>query len=164
MRGDHELWKGNLMPKLVSGGAAVDDRGSVRFVNDFDFDGVKRFYQVQNHRQGFIRAWHGHEKEGKYVYVAQGSALVGAVKMEIREDLNDIHDALLEPEGEPQKFILSSEAPKVLWIPPNHANGFMSLTTDLIIQFFSTSPLEESLGDDIRFPYDKWDIWDIEFK
>ena len=68
--------------KLMLGGIAVDDRGSVRFVNDFNFENVKRFYQVENHRQGFIRAWHGHKKEGKYVYVATGTALIGVVNME----------------------------------------------------------------------------------
>ena len=62
-------------PKIISGGLAVDDRGVVSFINDFNFSNVKRFYQVENHRQGFIRAWHGHKKEGKYVYVCQGSAL-----------------------------------------------------------------------------------------
>lgn len=143
---------------LTNGGVAVDDRGSVRFVNDFDFHGVKRFYQVDNHKQGFIRAWHGHEKEGKYVYVAKGSALVGAVKMEIKERVGGVY------EGAPQKYILSSQSPKVLWIPPGYANGFMSLTKDTIMQFFSTSTLEESLGDDIRYPYDKWDIWNIEYR
>ena len=143
---------------LTNGGVAVDDRGSVRFVNDFDFHGVKRFYQVDNHKQGFIRAWHGHEKEGKYVYVAKGSALVGAVKMEIKERVEGVY------EGAPQKYILSSQSPKVLWIPPGYANGFMSLTKDTIMQFFSTSTLEESLGDDIRYPYDKWDIWNIEYR
>ena len=45
------------------GGIAVDDRGQLRFVNDFNFANVKRFYQVENHRQGFIRAWHGHKKK-----------------------------------------------------------------------------------------------------
>ena len=29
--------------KIINGGVATDDRGSVRFVNDFNFDGVKRF-------------------------------------------------------------------------------------------------------------------------
>jgi len=150
--------------RLMTGGASVDDRGSVRFVNDFDFSGVRRFYQVNNHKRGFIRAWHGHKQEAKYVYVAQGSALVGAVKMEVREDLNDMHDALIEPEGKVFKCVLSSQAPKVLWVPPGYANGFMSLSDDTIIQFFSTKTLEESLSDDIRFPYNKWDIWDIEYK
>jgi dTDP-4-dehydrorhamnose 3,5-epimerase len=47
-----------MEPKIINGGIAPDDRGSVRFVNDFDFAKVKRFYQVENHRAGFIRAWH----------------------------------------------------------------------------------------------------------
>ena len=149
---------------LINGGVAVDDRGSVRFVNDFNFEGVKRFYQVQNPATGFIRAWHGHFKEAKYVYVAKGSALVGAVRMEKRGHLNDIEDALLEPEGAPKKYVLSAQTPKVLYIPSGYANGFMTLEDDTIVQFFSTSSLEESLGDDVRSPHDRWDIWSIEQK
>jgi len=135
--------------KLLNGSLAVDDRGSVSFVNDFTFDGVKRFYQVENHKRGFIRAWHGHVKEGKYVYVCQGSALIGAVNLETEEI---------------QKFVLSSKSPKILWIPPNYANGFKSLEENTKIIFFSTSTLEESVGDDIRFDYAKWNIWDEEYR
>jgi dTDP-4-dehydrorhamnose 3,5-epimerase-like enzyme len=135
--------------KLINGGLAVDDRGSVRFVNDFDFQNVKRFYQVENHRQGFIRAWHGHKKEGKYVYVTAGSALIGVVNMETNEV---------------QKFVLSDKSPKILWIPPGNYNGFKSLEDDTKIIFFSTSTLEESLGDDIREDYDKWNIWDEDYR
>jgi dTDP-4-dehydrorhamnose 3,5-epimerase len=135
--------------KLINGGLAVDDRGSVRFVNDFDFQNVKRFYQVENHRQGFIRAWHGHKKEGKYVYVVSGSALIGVVNM----DTNEV-----------QKFVLSDKSPKVLWIPAGNYNGFKSLEENTKIMFFSTSTLEESLGDDIREDYDKWNIWDEDYR
>ena len=148
---------------LMTGGTAVDDRGTVRFVNDFDFGGVKRVYQVANHKRGFIRAWHGHHQEGKYVFVPRGTALVGAVRMEVRGPVDGVaDDALLVPEGAPERLILSSDAPKVLWIPPGYANGFMNLEEDTIMQFFSTSTLEQSLGDDVRFPHDQWDIWDIE--
>jgi dTDP-4-dehydrorhamnose 3,5-epimerase-like enzyme len=135
--------------KLINGGLAVDDRGSVRFVNDFDFQNVKRFYQVENHRQGFIRAWHGHKKEGKYVYVVSGSALIGVVNMDTKEV---------------QKFVLSDKLPKVLWIPAGNYNGFKSLEENTKIMFFSTSTLEESLGDDIREDYDKWNIWDEDYR
>ena len=31
-------------PFLIPGGVAVDDRGSVRFVNEFNFKDVKRFF------------------------------------------------------------------------------------------------------------------------
>jgi len=135
--------------KVLNGGVAVDDRGSVRFVNDFNFDGVKRFYQVENHRRGFIRAWHGHKKEGKYVYVTSGSALVGVVNMETEEIL---------------KFTLSDKSPKILWIPPGYYNGFKSLEENTKILFFSTSTLEESLGDDIREEHNRWNIWEEDYR
>jgi len=130
--------------KVLNGGLAVDDRGSVKFVNDFNFEGVKRFYQVENHRNGFIRAWHGHKKEGKYVYVVSGSALIGVVDMKTEQI---------------SKFILSDKSPKVLWIPPGNYNGFKSLEENTKILFFSTTTLEESLDDDIREEHNKWDIW-----
>ena len=135
--------------KLILGGISVDDRGSVRFVNEFDFEKVKRFYQVENHSKGFIRAWHGHKKEGKYVYVSSGTALIGVVDMETENV---------------QKFVLSSKTPKILYIPPNNFNGFKSLEENTTILFFSTTTLEESLGDDIRESHDKWNIWDEDFR
>ena len=45
-------------PRLIEGGLAVDDRGSVAFVNDFDLAVARRFYVVSNHSAGFVRAWH----------------------------------------------------------------------------------------------------------
>ena len=68
--------------KQVEGGIHIDERGAVSFVNDFQFDQVKRFYTVRNHRSPFIRAWHGHKKEGKYVTVVNGSAIIGAIKID----------------------------------------------------------------------------------
>lgn len=140
--------------KLLKGGLAVDDRGSLRFVNDFSFVGVKRFYQVENHRQGFIRAWHGHEREGKYVYAVSGSALVGVVPLTAAiGDMNAV-----------KKFVLSDQSPAVLWIPPGNYNGFMSLSSNSKLMFFSTSTLEESQGDDIRQDFDTWNIWREDFR
>jgi dTDP-4-dehydrorhamnose 3,5-epimerase len=134
------------MGNLITGGVAVDDRGSVRFVNDFNFAEVKRFYQVENHRAGFIRAWHGHEKENKYVYVVKGSALIGVVPL---------YSSKVET------FILSSVKPQILFIPNGNYNGFKTLEEGTIIQFFSTSTLEESLEDDIRLNYDYFEeVWD----
>lgn len=135
--------------KLITGGVSVDDRGSVRFVNGFNFAEVKRFYQVANHKVGFIRAWHAHKEESKYVYVSSGSALVGAVNLDTEEV---------------KKFVLSDSAPSVLYIPSGYANGFMSLSADTSIIFFSTSLLEDSRADDLRYPYNKWDIWREDYR
>ena len=139
---------------LIEGGISVDDRGSLRFANDFNFEGVKRFYQVENHRRGFIRAWHGHRNEGKYVWVASGTALIGVVPL-------DTNDGDME---KVKKFVLSYKKPNILWIPAGNYNGFMSLEEDTKIMFFSTSTLEESKNDDIRKEYYTWDIWNENFR
>ena len=136
-------------PRLIKGGNAVDERGYLCFVNDFDFSGVKRFYQITNHSNRFIRAWKGHRREGKYVYVARGTALLGAVNLATEQVVF--------------RGVLSHRNPSVLWIPPNHANGFMNLEPDTTVIFFSTSSLQDSVGDDVRFPHDRWDIWEIPF-
>ena len=138
---------------MMAGGLAADDRGELAYVNDFRFEGVKRFYMVSNHSQGFVRAWHGHKREAKYVTAVSGAAVVGAVCIDDWERPSK--------ESEVQRFVLSAHRPSVLYIPPGYANGFMSLTADLRLMFFSTSSLEESHGDDFRYESRYWDIWKV---
>lgn len=139
-----------MEPRIIQAGLAVDDRGQVTFANDFDFSDVKRFYMVENHSRGFIRAWHGHEREGKYVLVVQGTALVGVVP------LNRSKPA--------KKFVLSSRKPQILFIPPGNYNGFKTLEENTKVMFFSTSTLDESTGDDIREFAFEWNIWDEDYR
>lgn len=141
-------------PRLLQGDIAVDDRGEVGFVNEFRFEGVKRFYMVADHRQGFVRAWHAHRREAKYVMAVQGSAVVGAVQI----------DDWQQPSKSARvwRYVLSARTPSVLYIPPGFANGFMSLTEDAKLIFFSTSTIDESREDDVRFDARYWDIWSVE--
>lgn len=143
-----------MEPQLLVGDIAVDDRGEVGFVNDFDFSRVRRCYTVCNHQCGFVRAWHGHRHEGKYVMAVSGAALVGAVAIENWEKPSKT--------ARVWRYILSVHKPAVLYIPPGFANGFMSLTQDARLLFFSTATLEQSKDDDVRFPARYWDIWTIE--
>jgi len=143
-----------MKPELLRGGLAVDDRGEVAFVNEFRFDDVKRFYTVSNHAAGFVRAWHGHRHEAKYVLAVAGSVLVCCVEIDDWESpARDL---------EVQRFVLSDRSPAVVRVPPGYVNGFMTLTPDAKLMFFSTSDLEESLQDDIRFPARYWDPWHVE--
>ena len=140
-------------PVCMKGKLFVDDRGEVGCVNDFDMRQVRRFYTVANHRAGFIRAWHAHKKESKYVTVTSGSAIIAAVKIDNwsqpSQDLN-IH-----------RFVLSAAAPSVIFIPKGYANGFKTLTVDTKIMFFSMATLEQSRKDDFRFDAYYWDPWQI---
>jgi len=141
-----------IKPELIEGGIAVDDRGELRFINSLDLN-IKRFYIVSNHKSHFIRAWHGHKKEAKYVTVIQGAALIGAVEI----DNWDLPSLDLKV----STFILSANKPSILYIPSGYANGFMNLTQDTKLLFLSLSTLEESKGDDFRFDSHYWDIWNI---
>ena len=82
-----------------------------------------------------------------------GAAVVGAVKLDDwsspRRDLPV------------QRYVLSAERPSVLYIPAGYANGFMTLTADTRLVFFSTATLEESRGDDVRFDARYWNPWDV---
>ena len=140
-------------PLLLEGGLSVDDRGEVGFVNEFDMNSVRRFYSVCNHRAGLVRAWHAHKKEKKFVTVVNGAAIVAAVCIDNwQEPSKDLHI---------HRYVLSAKKPTVLFIPNGYANGFLTLTEDAKLFFFSSATLEESIDDDFRYKADYWNPWEI---
>ena len=140
-------------PTVSAGGRATDDRGSLGYINDLNLGEFKRFYFVENHETGFIRAWHGHLNEAKAMTVVRGAALICAVRMT---------DSLNPSKNEPiKRVVLSSTSTSALLVPPGYANGFKTLTSDALICVLSTTTVEESLNDDYRFPFDYWNPWEI---
>ena len=145
-------------PKLIRGGLSVDGRGIVSFCNDFQFAGIKRFYLVRNHRAGFVRAWHAHKDEHKFIGCLVGATKVCAVHLEAGGDWDDNP----RPDLPVQTWTLSAHLPGILHIPAGWANGWMGLTDDTLMAFYSTSTLEESQADDFRYPADWWNCWEVE--
>jgi len=136
-------------PKLYKGTVFVDDRGIVEFNNDLDLSPIKRYYTVSNHVPGFVRAWHGHEREAKYFTMLSGSAIIVAVQMMLYKN-----DWTLNWDIQSRET-LSAQTPTVFYIPPGYANGFSLLTPDSKLLVLSSSTTEESTQDDIRFTYNK---------
>lgn len=141
-------------PIMLDGKRFTDDRGTLLFVNELSLIGFKRFYIVENHSKQFIRAWHGHLKEAKAFIPIEGSFLVGAVPMTDKNNPNK--------ELEVCRRVLNASNPQAFLIPAGFANGLMSLTEGAKLLVLSSTTLEESQGDDYRFPYDYWNIWAIE--
>ena len=85
--------------------------------------------------------------------VIAGAAVIAAVQI----------DDWQEPSrgAEVHRYVLSAARPAVLFIPPGYANGFMSLTADTRVAFFSTATVEESREDDVRFDARYWDAWTV---
>ena len=116
-------------PFIINGDLSIDDRGELMFVNQFNMELVKRFYVVSNHKQGFIRAWHAHKIESKYVFIVNGTALISTVEIDDWE--NPSSDLIVD------KFVLTAKKPSILHIPSGYAHGFKTLSTDTKIMFFS---------------------------
>jgi dTDP-4-dehydrorhamnose 3,5-epimerase len=140
-------------PTVISGGRATDDRGALGFINDLSLADFKRFYTVENHEVGFVRAWHGHLKEAKAIVVVRGSAIVCAVRMS--ETVNPSKE---EPV---KRVVLTSSSTSAIFIPAGYANGFKTLTPDTLLLVLSSTSLQESLDDDYRFPFDYWNPWEV---
>lgn len=145
-------------PSIIKGGVAVDDRGALRFVNEFNFESVKRFYMVENHESGFIRAWHGHAHEAKFVYVVSGSALVVAVGLNEASPNLAVESCF--------RTVLSDATPAILKIPGGYYNGFKTLTPNCRVMFFSDATIEQSKSDDLRLPYEAVNqkVWEIKYR
>ena len=133
---------------IVQGHIHRDQRGSVRFVNDFSFEGVKRFYVIDHPDMDVIRAWQGHKTETKHFFVAKGVFLFNWITI----------DNWKQPSGglEIQSKTLTDRKCEILIIPPGHVNGFKALEPDSTLVVFSDKTLQESKEDDFRFPIDYW--------
>ncbi len=138
-------------PYIIPGGIHTDERGSVSHVNDFNFAGVKRFYQVQNKSTQTVRAWQGHKIEEKYFFVGKGTFLIAVVEV----DDWDIPSENLQADS----FVLKALEPQILYVPPGYANGVQALEKDSILTIFSNLSLSESAADTYRFDPSLWFKW-----
>lgn len=139
-----------MIPKYFKGGISIDARGSVSYNNKLILKKIKRFYFVQNKKKSFVRAWHGHKIEAKYILCINGRAKISAVKIK----------NFKKPSKKSKVFswILDSKVPSTVYIPPGFANGSKSLTKNMKLLVLSTTLLEKSLNDDYRFPKNFWRI------
>ena len=142
-----------MEPQLIKGNRVFDNRGSVRFCNDINFKDIKRFYTVHNYNKSFIRAWHGHLNEEKYIGCIRGTFQIAAVKI----------DNIKKPNKKNQifNFFINQSNSNFVYVPKGYANGSMSFEENSELLIFSTSSLEESLKDDIRYKADYWNPWKI---
>ena len=154
-----EVWRVGVRMKIIDGKKFCDDRGFVSYINDLDLSKYKRFYIVENHEQGFIRAWHGHKLESKAIICLRGAALITAV---------EFSSSGFDPDGEVciDRITISAHGPQAVIIPAGFANGAKTLTPDCILMYLSDKTVEESKKDDYRFPWHHWGTgcWGTEYK
>lgn len=126
--------------KLIYGNIFSDNRGILKFLNDFDMSQIVRMYTIEP-KLGVVRAWQGHKFETKWFYVAKGRILVKTLHMETKE-IN--------------QFQLNNTEPKILEINGGYYNGFESLDADSILIIYSDFDLQKSKKDDFRVGIDQY--------
>ncbi len=138
-------------PELITGGVHTDGRGQLKFVNDFTFQDVKRFYCITHPNTEIVRAWQGHRIEKKAFYVLSGSFLICTVEID--------NWSTPSPDLPVLEFKLTGTESQVLVLPAGYANGFRALDNDSQIMVFSSLDIDESQQDDYRFPQENWYTW-----
>lgn len=136
---------------IIEGGFFTDNRGSLAFVNEFDFRDVKRFYTIIQNDTTVIRAWQGHKVEKKYFYVPYGSFLLAWVK------IDNWDSPSLELKA--SSMVLSANKPQVLCVPAGYANGIKALLPGSILTVYSNLDLQESEKDRWSFDQSLWFDW-----
>jgi len=139
------------LPKIISGGRHSDERGKVFFVNDFDMNYCKRFYQITHDNIDFVRAWQGHKIESKWFYCIRGGFEVKLIEIDNWEAPSQKLDVY--------HFTIDQEKIQILHIPPGYVNGFRATQPNSSFIIFSDATLESSKADDIRFEKNYWPIW-----
>ena len=139
-------------PQFIKGGIFSDHRGTLSYVNDFLFEGVRRFYCIEHKSTETIRAWQGHQREPKWFYVVTGSFKIVTVRPDNWEQPGT--DLPVE------EFELSADQPGILFVPGGYANGLKALTPGSRLMVYSGFTVEESSNDDFRFDPDLWYDWE----
>ena len=130
---------------FIVGDHHTDNRGLLRFVNDFDMKEIRRMYIIEP-KFGQIRAWQGHKKEQKWFFVVEGSFLIQTVSLQAHQNRS--------------KIKVSAEDNRVIHIDSGNYNGFEALTEGSKMLVFSDQTIDEAESDDFRMNMEElaWNV------
>lgn len=134
--------------KLISGTIFTDARGELTHFNEFDFQGVSRYYIITQHDTSIARGWHGHQFERKWFQCLSGSFVMSFVKPDNWENPS--------PELTPEIFHIKAEEPSILCLPQGYANCIRATTPDSTLLVYSGKPLAEAYLDSWRWEPSMW--------
>ena len=125
--------------KVINGGCHTDQRGTLRFCNDFDMGAAKRFYTVCNSAEQPRRGWIMHKRETKWFFPIKGKTTVYVESDDVRS------------ESDYPFYTLDAAEPSVLQVPPG--NWFLIEQDGAAeVMVFSNCKAGEFPKDDFRRP------------
>nr|WP_315401968.1 WxcM-like domain-containing protein [uncultured Sphingobacterium sp.] len=128
----------------IQGGIAKDQRGQIRFVNDFDMSFVKRFYIIKNADVELVRGWRAHRIEQRWFYVVAGAFEVELIQIDNWDE--PAKDLPIE------RVNLESANMEVLHVPKGYGTTFRALQPDSELLVFADHGIEHAQLDDYTWP------------
>lgn len=126
--------------QTIKGGIAEDQRGQIRFVNEFDMSLIQRFYIIKNVDTKFVRGWRAHRIERRWFYVLSGGFSFNFVKI----------DNWCSPDPNllvTQEILLASDM-KLLSVPSGYGTAFRALESNSELLVYSDYPISHAQFDD----------------
>jgi dTDP-4-dehydrorhamnose 3,5-epimerase-like enzyme len=130
---------------IISGGISLDDRGQIRYVNEFDMSLIKRFYIIKNRDTELIRGWRGHKIEHRWFYVLSGTFEILFIKID--NFLNTSPDLPIE------KRLFSADDLLILHVPNGYATAFRAIEPDSELLVYADQSIEHAFKDNYT-----WDL------
>lgn len=134
------------MYQILQGGISKDQRGQIRFVNDFNMKDVKRFYIIKNSDLNLIRGWRAHRVEQRWFYVLSGCFSLALVKI----DYWDSPSRDLEI----KKLKLDSKEHQLINVPSGYGTAFQALEPESELLVFADHYLDHAVLDDYTYEVD----------
>lgn len=134
-----------MKPTIIKGKSFTDERGILKFNNEFDATSVKRVYTMRNVDCDFVRSWQGHQIEQRWF-----SAVLGSFKIIIIEPDNWKTPSKDLPVLE---FILTAENLDILHIPAGFITSIQAAEENATLLVFADYQLYE-INDEYRFSSD----------
>ena len=131
------------MQQVITGGKYADDRGLLRFCNDFDMSAVRRFYTIANSAEQPLRGWIGHRRETKWFFPLKGKTTIAIEPMDCSR---------AETPRRKEEWVLEADKPSVLKVEPG--NWFcIRQDGNAEVMVFSDCKVGEFKDYDFRRPY-----------
>jgi hypothetical protein len=130
---------------ILQGGISKDERGQIRYVNEFDMSAVRRFYIIRNKDTKLIRGWRAHKIEQRWFYVISGSFEFKIIKIDNWD--------LPNPNLPIKTVILSELENKLINIPAGYGTAIKALEINSELLVYSDYGLEHADNDNYT-----WDL------
>lgn len=138
--------------KVIEGELFNDYRGRISSMNSFSFEGVERYYLIENKDCDILRGYHGHRFEKKWFHCIRGSFTMSLVKIDDWE-----HPSR---DLKPEIFHVSAGKPRIICVPEGYANCIRADEEGSMLLVYSGKRYPECLSDSWRYDADYWFDWE----